>query len=163
MREGQHQTDGEDRHRTGHHGHGHHRERQPPSQRKERIGQRHEVEQQGEAVGAARALEAREIGIEVVEPDHGHDPPEEGQHVAVAALAAPDQIVNHGDPGVETRQKEFHGPFDILRRAEVEQDGEHCRRCHDRDLPRPRGGIVTCDGIPENLHAIRLYGVCGAA
>ena len=38
-----------------------------------------------------------------------------------------------------------------------------CRRCHDRDLPRPRGGIVTCDGIPENLHAIRLYGVCGAA
>ena len=77
LREGEHQSNGENRHRTGHDGRGHHGEFVAQRQRAEGIYQRHGKEQDSECVVLAGAFERGVFHQQVINPDSTHDGPEE--------------------------------------------------------------------------------------
>ena len=69
LREGEHQSNGENRHRTGHDGRGHHGEFVAQRQRAEGIYQRHGKEQDSECVVLAGAFERGVFHQQVINPD----------------------------------------------------------------------------------------------
>lgn len=120
LREGEHQSDGEDRHRTGHDGRGHYGEFVAQRQRAEWIYQRHDKEQDSECVVLAGAFERGVLHQQLIDPYSTHYGPEKRQHAVIFARTAIDHVIDSGDPEVEKRHEEFHGDPYCGRRMEVE-------------------------------------------
>ena len=156
FRESEQQPDGEDRHRAGHDGRGDHRELQSPQQREERVDERHEVEDERDAVVLAGPLERGVIHRNIVNPHGGHHAPEQRHHPAVRALGAGPEVIGHGDPAVEQGEINFHRHLHARRRPAVQQRREHDARDDQQCLQGPCSGIIAGDRLPENIHCSEM-------
>lgn len=152
LREREHQSYGEDRHRAGHDGRGGHREIQSPQMGYQRIEERHQVERKSEFVVFVRPFERRVTDDRVINPHGGHDAPEKRHDSAVSPRIARHEVIGDGDPRIEKRQKTFHCGFHPVRRAQIETRRQDDGRQHDERLHGPSHRIVVCDSLPKEFH-----------
>lgn len=119
--ESQHQRDGEDCDRAGHHGRGHHRKSTPQGQREERINERHTEQHQSKPGVSSRAPERIVSGRQVIDPDTTHDRPEQGQNIVMFARSAIDKIIYTRDPEIQCGHKNLHRHTHGTRRTQIKQ------------------------------------------